>query len=195
MKLAPRSRLLFSLQSSKIELIIINLKNMTEQRRDYIDWDEAFMQISRVISQRSKDPSTQTGACIVDNNKVIIGLGYNGFPRGCSDNDLPWSKTEDNVFDKKYAYVVHAEANAILNSNAKTKDTILYCTLFPCNECTKLIIQSGIKEVVYESDKYHDEDIWKASRRMLELAGISCRQYRIKNKEFIKNLSITYDWL
>lgn len=168
---------------------------MTTKRKDYIPWDEAFMQIARVISQRSKDPSTQTGACIVNDDKIIIGLGYNGFPRGCSDDKLSWSKEGENASDKKYAYVVHAENNAILNSNAKTANSVLYCTLFPCNECTKLIIQSGIKEVIYESDKYHDEDIWKASRRMLELAGIPCRQYSIKNKNFIKHLKITYDWL
>ena len=149
----------------------------TEKRQDYISWDEAFMQIARLIAQRSKDPSTQAGACIVNDKKIVIGLGYNGFPRGCSDEVLPWDREGAQMSDTKYAYVVHAEENAVLNTASSTEGATLYCTLFPCNDCTKVIIQKGIKEVVYESDKYHDKPEWVASRRMLDLAGIACRQY------------------
>ncbi len=151
-----------------------------DKRKDYFSWDETFMQISRVIAQRSKDPNTQTGACIVNDDNIIIGLGYNGFPRGCGDDKLPWSR-EGGFCDKKYAYVVHAEANAMFNTNSSAKGSRLYCTLFPCNECAKITIQLGIKEIIYESDKYHDNQEWEASRKMLDLAGVKYRQYTPKN--------------
>ena len=134
------------------------------------------MQIARLIAMRSKDPNTQAGAVIVDENNVIVGLGYNGFPRGCSDDTLPWERTGE-FCDAKYAYVVHAEANAVFNSNKPTRGCKAYCTLFPCNECAKTIIQNGLGEVVYTSDKYHDEDIWIASRRLFDRAGVTYRQY------------------
>lgn len=153
----------------------------TDKRKDYFDWDETFMQMCKVIANRSKDPSTQNGSCIVNKENIIIGVGYNGFPRGCGDGDLPWAR-EGSFCDKKYAYVVHAEANAILNSNASTEGAKLYCTLFPCNECAKIIIQRGISEVIYDCDKYHDDEVWVASRRMLDMAGVKCRQYIPKNK-------------
>jgi dCMP deaminase len=156
-----------------------------KKRENYFNWDESFMQICRVISQRSKDPNTQNGACVVNGNNIIIGLGYNGFPRGCSDEKLPWAR-EGSFYETKYAYVVHAEENAILNTNTSVEGTKLYCTLFPCNECVKVIIQKGVKEVIYEKDKYHNDPIWKASRRMLKLAGIKCRQYTPENNLIFK---------
>lgn len=159
----------------------------SDKRKDYFDWDETFMQMCKVIANRSKDPSTQNGACIVNGNNIIIGLGYNGFPRGCGDGDLPWAR-EGNFCEKKYAYVVHAEANALLNANAPTEDSKIYCTLFPCNECAKIIIQKGIIEVIYDSDKYHDDDMSIASRRMLDMAGIKCRQYITKNELIFKKI-------
>ncbi len=159
------------------------------KRQDYFSWDETFMQICRVIAKRSKDPNTQTGSCIVDQDNIIISLGYNGFPRGCHDDNLPWCR-EGEFVDKKYAYVVHAEANAILNANQDTKGAKLYCGLFPCNECSKMIIQSGIQEIIYEDDKYHDSEIWQASRRMLDMAGVKYRLYTPKNNlEFIKKIN------
>lgn len=157
----------------------------TKKREDYFGWDEAFMQICRIIAQRSKDPNTQNGACLVNDKNIVIGLGYNGFPRGCSDESLPWGR-EGDFCDKKYAYVVHAEENAVLNANNLTDGTKLYCTLFPCNECAKVIIQKGIKEIIYEDDKYRQDDIWRASRKMLALAGIRCRQYVPKNNLIFK---------
>lgn len=150
-------------------------------RKDYLSWNEAFIQIAYLIAQRSKDPHTQTGACIVDDSNIIVGLGYNGFPRGCSDSELPWSR-EGSFVNKKYAYVVHAEANAIFNSNKPTIGCKMYCVLFPCNECAKIIIQNGIKEVIYAEDKYHDDEVWVASRRMLDLAGVKYCQYQPKYK-------------
>lgn len=146
------------------------------KRKNYLSWDETFMLMAYLMAQRSKDPNTQTGACIVDEENVIVGLGYNGFPRGCSDDLLPWTR-EGDFLNKKYAYVVHSEVNAIYNSNRPVKNCRLYSSMFPCNECTKTIIQSGIKEIVYSNDPYHDDEQWIASRKMLELAGIKYRQY------------------
>lgn len=146
-------------------------------RTNYISWDECFMRMAHVIGERSKDPSTQTGAVVVNKNKVVVGLGYNGWPRGIEDDALPWERT-GGFSDTKYAYVVHAEENAVYNTNADTAGCTIYCTLFPCNECVKTIIQCGIAEVVFESNRYADQDIWKAARRMLDLAKIPYRQYR-----------------
>lgn len=160
---------------------------MQEKRKDFFSWDECFMQIAVLIAQRSKDPSTQAGAVIVDRDNIVVGLGYNGFPRGCADDKLPWDR-DGGFLETKYAYVVHAEENAIYNSNKPTTGCTIYTTLFPCNECTKTLIQSGIKEVVYASDKYHDLEAWVASRKMLDLAGIIYRQYQPKFKlKFEKN--------
>lgn len=146
---------------------------MSDKRLDYITWDEYFMGVAILSAQRSKDPNTQVGACIVSEDKKIIGVGYNGFPRGCSDDDLPWARNGD-WSNTKYPYVCHAELNAILNTNnsALLKGATLYVDLFPCNECAKAVIQSGIKRVVYLSDKYKDTDGTKASKRMFDTAGV-----------------------
>ena len=142
---------------------------------DYISWDEYFMGVAMLSALRSKDPSTKVGACIVNQNKRIVGIGYNGLPCGCNDDEFPWERT-GGFLDTKYAYVVHAEPNAILNSTSDLTGATLYVTLFPCNECAKLIIQSGIREIVYVSDKYKDTEASIASRRMLEAAGVKLRQ-------------------
>lgn len=150
-------------------------KYKVEKRKDYLSWDEYFMGLAFLSSMRSKDPNTQTGATIVDQNKKIVGIGYNGFPIGCSDDCLPWAREGDFV-NTKYAYVCHAELNAILNSIKNLSGCILYATLFPCNECAKAIIQSGIKEVVYFSDKYNGTDLNIAAKKMFNQAGIKLRQ-------------------
>ncbi len=147
-----------------------------EPRQNHISWDECFMRMAHVISDRSKDPSTQAGALVADPRNVVVGLGYNGFPRGVDDGNFPWDR-EGDFLNTKYAYVCHAEENAIYNANQTVRGCKLYCTLFPCNECAKTIIQNGIVEVIYESDKYNQVDAFVASRRMLEAAGISLRQY------------------
>jgi dCMP deaminase len=148
------------------------------KRADYLSWDDYFMAISFLSAMRSKDPNTQVGACIVDSNKCIIGIGYNGFPRGCSDETLPWARNGDCELHKKYPYVVHAEVNAILNKcSANVRGASIYVALFPCNECSKVIIQSGIKEVVYLKDTYHDTEACRASRIMFQMAGVKLRQY------------------
>ena len=142
---------------------------------EYISWDEYFMGVARLSALRSKDPSTKVGACIVNENKRIVGIGYNGFPYGYSDDEFPWERTGE-FLDTKYPYVVHAEPNAILNSTTPLHGATIYVTLFPCNECSKLIIQSGIKEVVYLSDKYDGTNENLASKKMLNSAGIKLRQ-------------------
>lgn len=155
------------------------------KRKDYISWDEYFMGIAMLSAKRSKDPSTQVGACIVDENNKIVGIGYNGFPIGCSDDNLPWSREGAESNSTKYPYVVHAEANAILNSTKDLHGARIYVDLFPCNECAKLIIQSGIKEVIFLSDKYKETDSVKASRKMFNLSGVRERQLIVESKKII----------
>ncbi len=141
----------------------------------YISWDTYFMGVALLSSYRSKDPSTKVGACIVNQQKRIIGIGYNGFPYGCSDDVFPWER-EGEYLNCKYPYVVHAEPNAILNATTSLQGATLYVTLFPCNECAKLIIQSGIKEIVYMGDKYSGTPSDLASKKMLNAAGIVTRK-------------------
>ena len=151
-------------------------KSKVKKRTDYLSWDDYFMAVAFLSAQRSKDPNTQVGACIVDTNKCIIGVGYNGFPRGCSDDHLPWNRLAECELHKKYPYVVHAEVNAILNKcSANVRNATIYVALFPCNECAKVIIQSGIREVVYLNDHYHDTDACRASRIMFKMAGVKLR--------------------
>lgn len=150
---------------------------LKDSEHEIIDWDECFMRMAHVISWRSKDPNTQVGSVVVDEKNVVVGMGYNGFPRHTRDKDFPWAR-DAGFLESKYAYVVHAEENAIYNSNAKVDGCRLYCLLFPCNECAKTIIQCGIKEVVYENDKYPEEDIYVASRRLFDSAGVKYRHYQ-----------------
>jgi dCMP deaminase len=146
-------------------------------RTDNLKWDEYFMGIAVLSALRSKDPSTQVGACIVDQNHKVVSIGYNGMPRGIDDEKISWDKGDG--LDSKYLYVCHAEFNAILNTRdgSALNGCILYVTLFPCNECAKAIIQVGIKEIVFLDDKYHDHLESQASRRILDMAGVSYRKY------------------
>ncbi|MBR2760628.1 MAG: dCMP deaminase family protein [Solobacterium sp.] len=153
------------------------------KRTDVLSWDEYFMGLAHLSALRSKDPNTQVGAAIVDENMRVVSVGYNGFPKGCSDDEFPWER-EGGMLDTKYVYVVHAELNAILNSPRPVAGCTLYVSLFPCNECAKAIIQSGIRRVVYESDKYADTDATKASKAMLEAAGVELS--RIQNTISLK---------
>lgn len=142
------------------------------KRSDYISWDEYFMGIALLSAKRSKDPNTQVGACIVDNCNKIMSVGYNGFPIGCDDDQFPWDR-EGDEFDTKYPYVCHAELNAILNHTGNSLNGCrIYVPLFPCNECAKAIIQSGIKKVIFISDKYRDTVGVRASKRMMDAAGV-----------------------
>ena len=145
---------------------------------NYISWDEYFMGVAVLSSKRSKDPSTTVGACIVNKKNRIVGIGYNGFPYGCEDSEYPWGRDQSDFLNCKYPYVVHAEPNAILNATCPLDDCTIYVTLFPCNECAKLIIQSGIKEVVYMSDKYEGTNENIASKRMLKSANVKWRQMK-----------------
>lgn len=157
------------------------------KRADYLSWDEYFMGIALLSSMRSKDPSTQVGACIVGPDKRIRSMGYNGMPSCCSDDSYPWERADG--LDSKYLYVCHAELNAILNCNSGTvRGCTVYTTLFPCNECAKAIIQSGISEVVYLSDKYAETDSVRASKRMFDTAGVTYRAYSISDKNIALEL-------
>ncbi|MBR6794637.1 MAG: dCMP deaminase family protein [Clostridia bacterium] len=158
------------------------------KREGYISWDEYFMGVALLAAMRSKDPNTQVGCCIVDAEKRILSTGYNGFPTGCSDDDFPWDRTGEET---KYPFVVHAELNAILNAHGKNLvGARLYVALFPCNECAKAIIQSGIREVIYLSDKYANTPSTRASKRMLRSAGIQLTKLEVEKKKLEINFNV-----
>ena len=158
------------------------------KRENYLSWDEYFMGIALISAERSKDPNSQVGACIVDEGNKIISMGYNGAPIGYDDDkDMTWER-EGDFLDTKYAYVCHSELNAILNSKTSVKGCTLYVTLFPCNECAKALIQAGIKKVVYLSDKYDKTPSNIASKKMLDICGVEYTKYESKGKEFKLNL-------
>ncbi|AVN64443.1 MULTISPECIES: deoxycytidylate deaminase [Mesoplasma] len=145
------------------------------KRENFLNWEQFFMTVAKVCAMRSKDPSTQVGAILVNNLNQIISTGYNGFPRGVNDDEFPWTR-EGEWIDTKYPYVAHAELNAIVSARTNLTDSDVYVTLFPCNECTKIIIQAGIKNVYYLEDKYKDSNEVKASKRMLDSAKIEYKQ-------------------
>ena len=148
------------------------------KRTNYINWDEYFMGIALLSAERSKDPNSQVGACIVSEDNKILSIGYNGFPVGCNDDDIPWER-EGDFQNTKYPYVCHAELNAILNYTGSTiKGSKIYVALFPCNECAKAIIQSGIKEVIYKSDKYKDTEVVQVSKKLFDMSGVKYKQYK-----------------
>ena len=148
-----------------------------------INWDQYFMGVAKLSAYRSKDPNTQVGACIVNKDNRIVGVGYNGLPRGCEDSRFPWHVRKGNLYETKYAYVVHAELNAILNCTQHLDGCRIYVSLFPCNECTKAIIQSGIREIIYEDDKYDGTDSDRAAKRMLDMSRVSYRKVKPFNIE------------
>ncbi|XP_008851775.1 deoxycytidylate deaminase isoform X2 [Nannospalax galili] len=157
-----------------------------KKRDDYLEWPDYFMAVAFLSAQRSKDPSSQVGACIVNAENKIVGIGYNGMPNGCSDDLLPWRRTAEHKLDTKYPYVCHAELNAIMNKNsADVKGCSMYVALFPCNECAKLIIQAGIKEVIFMSDKYHHSEETTAARLMFKLAGVTFRKFTPKYSKIV----------
>ncbi|KAG5286391.1 hypothetical protein AALO_G00014310 [Alosa alosa] len=167
-----------TLNGVQSEVPVGNSEGPIGKREDYLEWPEYFMAVAFLSAQRSKDPSSQVGACIVNPENKIVGIGYNGMPNGCNDDLLPWARAAADRLDTKYPYVCHAELNAIMNKNsADVKGCTIYVALFPCNECAKLIIQAGIKDVIYLSDKYHSAPEMTASRRLLNLAGIKYKQF------------------
>ena len=154
---------------------------MSEKRKDYISWDEYFMGVATLAGMRSKDPNTQVGACIVSTDNKILSMGYNGLPVGCSDDEFPWRRkdADGNELETKYPYTVHSELNAILNyRGGSLEGARLYVTLFPCNECAKAVIQSGIRTVIYGDDKYRDSPNNIASMRMFNAAGVRYYRYQ-----------------
>ena len=161
------------------------MENKNVKRKNYIGWDEYFMAIAKLSAMRSKDPSTQVGACIVGEGNRILSIGYNGAPNGFNDDIFPWAREGENL-NTKYPYVCHAEMNAILNYRGSRKDlegAKIYVDLFPCNECAKAIIQAGIKRIVYDSDKYDGTPSVVASKRMLKAAGVVMQKYEHTNRE------------
>ena len=157
--------------------------DQTIKRNDYISWDDYFMALAVLSSLRSKDPNSQVGACIVNDENRIVGIGYNGFPAGCSDDELPWCR-EGEFEETKYAYVCHAEMNAILNSDfGRMSNCRMYVNLFPCNECAKMIIQAGIRRVIYLNDKYPDDPKFVASKRLFKLAGVQMIQMPLPKRK------------
>ena len=158
------------------------------KRTDYISWNEYFMGIALLSANRSKDPNTQVGACIVNNRNKIMSVGYNGLPAGCNDDEFPWER-DGEEFNTKYPYVCHAELNAILNNGGSSLEGCkIYVALFPCNECAKAIIQCGIREVYYLSDKYADSVGVKASKRMFESAGVKYTQLKMEHDKIVLDL-------
>lgn len=153
------------------------------KREGYLSWDDYFMSVALLSGKRSKDPSTQVGACIVNKNNIIESIGYNGLPKGCSDDEFPWDK-EGEALNTKYPFVVHGELNAILNAKGKDLSGCrIYVALFPCNECAKAIIQSGISEVIYLSDKYANTDPVRASKLMFKCAGVKLTQLKATHEK------------
>ena len=151
------------------------------EREDHISWDEYFMGVAMLSARRSKDPNTQVGACIVSDTNRILSMGYNGFPNGLPDEEFPWNREGE---DNKYFYTTHSELNAILNyRGGSLEGSKMYVTLFPCNECAKAIIQSGIKTLVYGDDKYADTPAVRASKRMLLRAGVEFYRYQPSGRE------------
>lgn len=161
---------------------------MSDKRQDYISWDEYFMGVAMLSAMRSKDPHTQVGACIVSDDHKILSMGYNGFPMGCSDDEFPWCR-EGEPYDNKYFYTTHSELNAILNyRGGSLEGATLYVSLFPCNECAKAIIQSGIRRIVYDQDKYEHTPAVMASKRMLRAAGVEFYKYEHTGREITISL-------
>lgn len=162
--------------------------NLGKKRENYINWDEYFMAVAKLSAMRSKDPSTQVGACIVSNDNRILSIGYNGAPNGFDDDRFPWSR-EGESLNTKYPYVCHAELNAILNYRGSKKDlenSKIYVDLFPCNECAKIIIQAGVKQVIYLSDKYKDAENNIASRKLFDECGVKYNKIELKEEKEIK---------
>ncbi len=157
-------------------------------RNNNVSWDTYFMGVAMLASQRSKDPNTQVGACIVNEDNIIVGVGYNGMPRSCLDNLMPWGRDDPNELNTKYPYVCHAELNAILNSTGCIKNCTLYVTLFPCNECAKAIMQSGITRIIYLEDKYPDSTGVKASKLLFKAGHVRYDQYEKCNDSIVLDL-------
>lgn len=157
-------------------------------RKDYISWTEYFMGIAKLSAERSKDPNTQVGACIVDSNNHIISLGYNGAPKDYPDKLIPWDQREGDQFQTKYVYSCHSELNAILNSPVPVRGMTLYVTLFPCHECAKAIVQAGIKEIIYESDKYDGTDSNRIAKKIFDTCNVYYHPYKPSNTIITLNL-------
>ncbi|KAI3859413.1 hypothetical protein MKX03_013780 [Papaver bracteatum] len=172
----------FGVLISTIAFHFMSSSSKAKRNKRYLSWDDYFMALAFLSAKRSKDPNRQVGACLVSHDGIILGIGYNGFPRGCADEKLPWAKKSvtGDALETKYPYVCHAEVNAILNTNhASAAGQKLYVTMYPCNECAKVIIQSGVSEVIYFVEKRFSNDIvYTASQKLLKMAGVKVRRHQ-----------------
>ena len=184
-----QSLIVYNISGFIVPIFTITLREDVRMKREnYISWSEYFMGIALLSAHRSKDPGTQVGACIVSGENKILSLGYNGMPTGCADNEMPWDR-DGSPLETKYLYVCHAELNAILNcAGGNLRGARLYSTLFPCNECAKAIIQSGISEVIYLSDKYSDSESTIASKKMFDMVGIKYTPYTCSSRKITLSL-------
>lgn len=160
-------------------------------RKDYISFDEYFMGVALLSAKRSKDPSTQVGSCIVSKDKRILSIGYNGTPNGINDSEFTWER-EGEYLNTKYPYVIHSEINSIVNfrgNSRELEEATIYVTLFPCNECAKMIIQSGIKKVVFLSDKYKDTDSSIAAKKLFDSCGVEYVKYSSNTEDILLKFS------
>lgn len=174
--------------------VTVRTPNDTDVRVNHIGWDEYFMSIAILSSLRSKDTNTKVGAAIVTPERKVASLGYNGMPTGVDDRKIPWARSGEDELDTKYPYVCHAELNAVLNASRDLSGCTLYVTLFPCNECAKAIIQVGIKRIVFLDDKYHDENISRASRKLFQMAGVKMETYSGRLPKFdFGDIGVTYE--
>lgn len=172
-------------EKKEYELEINRHRIYDNKDENYIDWDSYFMGIADLSSFRSKDPNSKVGACIVSEDNRILSIGYNGCPNGFDDKYMPWNREAECEVNRKYFYVVHAEANAILNYKGNKEDlknATVYVNLFPCNECAKMIVQLGIKNIVYSSDKYNGTDGNQVAKILFDRCGVKYRKFDDKKK-------------
>ncbi|KAF7710059.1 hypothetical protein HF521_008931 [Silurus meridionalis] len=137
-----------------------------------------FMTVALLFAKKSPDPNTKVGACIVNQEGKIVGIGYNKMPNGCENADFPWKRGKYDDPTTKHQYVCHAELNAIVNkTSVDVKGCTIYVTLFPCNQCARILIQSGVRNLVYLSNKRKDRPDTNVSNKLLDTAGVTCRQF------------------
>ena len=143
-----------------------------------ISFNDLFMSMVYLVSMKSKDESTHIGAVIVDNDNIIVSVGYNGLPRGCNDN-LPYRQKRP----EKYFWFEHAERNAIYNARRSLKGCTLYTQGIPCADCARAVIQSGIKKVVVHGPWYAtNAEQWNESclrsEKMFKETGVEVEYYQ-----------------
>jgi len=163
-----------------------NDKNSADWRVNYvpvdsnINWDEYFMLQAMLASYKSKDPNTKVGSVIVDEHNHQISMGYNGTIAGVDETLIPWGNNREVPLEhQKYGYVIHSEANAISHAKGSLANARVYVTLFPCNECAKLLASHRVKEIIYLSDKYAETPENRIAKKIFQMSKISYRQLKL----------------